>query len=160
MPDRTLAAADDTVVVTGRGVLCLELRTGRTLWSVDPEDTGADRKGRALYGGATIDGRTVCLSSDGPDLLVVERDRRKRRWSWSHSYFWFGPVAPPLLAGGYVFPRVAASTEDACAVDLRTHKTAWTLKSVDAEAADLQLLADSQRLYVLRGSRLRGFPLT
>lgn len=60
--------------------------------------------------------------------------------------------APRELPGG--------SREDAIAVDLRTHKTAWTIKSVDSEPSDVQLLADDRTLYVLRGKRLKAYPLT
>ncbi|MCT9082417.1 PQQ-like beta-propeller repeat protein, partial [Streptomyces fulvoviolaceus] len=159
---RTVAAADGTVVVAGRGVLCLDLRTGRTLWSLDPEDTGTSMKGYALHGGTTIDGTTIYLSVLGKDLTVLRRDDRHKGWEWrSRLSVPDSPAPPPLLAGGYVFPqRGSASVEDAIAVDLRTHRTAWTLKSVDSEAAETKLLSDGRVLYVLRGTRLRAYPLT
>ncbi|MDO0936986.1 hypothetical protein QQY66_36690 [Streptomyces sp. DG2A-72] len=46
------------------------------------------------------------------------------------------------------------------AVDLRTHRTAWTLKSIDSAATEPRLLADDRTLYVLRGNRLRAYPQT
>lgn len=162
LTERTVAAGHGTAVVAGRGVLCLDLRTGRTLWSVDPEDTGTAMKGRALHGGTTIDGSTIYLGVNGKDLAVVRRDDRHTGWSWRRGEsFLSNPAPPPLLAGGYVFPqRDGTSLEEAIAVDLRTHRTAWTLKSVDREVDDAQLLSDGRTLYVLRGTRLRAYPLT
>jgi outer membrane protein assembly factor BamB len=161
LSERTVAAADGTAVVTGRGVLCLDLRTGRTLWSLDPEEAGTDFEGRALHGGATIDGTAIYLTLLGQDLVVVGRDRRKRRWAWERpGTLAAGPSPPPLLAGGYVFPQTdGGAAEDAIAVSLRTHRTAWTLKTAEREYAEPQLLADDRTLYVLRGSSLRAFPL-
>ncbi|MEV7886289.1 protein kinase domain-containing protein [Streptomyces sp. NPDC002817] len=155
-------AADGTAVVAGRGVLCLDLRTGRTLWSLDPEDTGTGSKGRVLHGGTTIDGTTIYLTALGKDLAVLRREDRHRGWTWkSNRALIDKPAPPPLLAAGYVFPQTGGVLqEDAVAVDLHTHKTAWTLKTVDAQAAHVTLLTDSRSLYVLRGTRLRAYPLT
>ncbi|MDT7846071.1 hypothetical protein [Streptomyces justiciae] len=88
--------------------------------------------------------------------------RAAGRWEWhSGTSFLDNPGKPLLLAGGYVFPRRGgASVEDAIAVGLRTRRTAWTLKTVDAEADDVQLLTDGRTLYVLGGTRLRAYPLT
>ncbi|MFF4274667.1 protein kinase [Streptomyces sp. NPDC001536] len=162
LTQRTVAAADGTAVVAGRGVLCLDLRTGRTLWSLDPEDTGTGSKGRVLHGGTTIDGTTIYLTALGKDLAVVQRDDRHQGWTWkSNRTLVDKPAPPPLLAAGYVFPQTGGVLqEEATAVDLRTHKTAWTLKTVDAQAAQVRLLTDGRSLYVLRGTRLRAYPLT
>ncbi|WP_265584755.1 hypothetical protein [Streptomyces justiciae] len=104
----------------------------------------------------------IHLSGLGKDLAVIRRDDRRKGWEWhSDTSFLDNPGEPPLLAGGYVFPRRGgASVEDAIAVGLRTRRTAWTLKTVDAEADDVQLLTDGRTLYVLRGTRLRVHPLT
>lgn len=164
LTERTVAAGHGTAVVAGRGCLCLDLRTGRTRWSVDPEEAGTDLDGNVLYGGVTIDGTTIYLTIVGQDVMAVRSDRRKRLWDWQRpGIVASGAAPPPLLAGGYVFPQTGAfggSREDAIAVDLRTHKTAWTIKSVDSEPSDVQLLADDRTLYVLRGKRLKAYPLT
>ncbi|MEV1082294.1 PQQ-binding-like beta-propeller repeat protein [Streptomyces sp. NPDC050211] len=165
LTDRTVTAGHGIAFVAGRGCLSLDLRTGRTRWSLDPEDTGTELAGDILYGGATIDGRTIYLTLVGQDLMAVRSDRRKPLWSWERpGTIGSGAAPPPLLAGGYVFPQSAVNLtspeEDAVAVDLRTHRTAWTLKSIDNAATEPQLLADDRTLYVLRGDRLKAYPLT
>ncbi len=159
---RAVAVSDDTVVVSGRGTLCLDLRTGRTRWSFDPEETGDELAGRVLWGEAAIDGATLYLTLLGRELWAVERDRRKQRWRWQSTVLLESPPArPPLLAGDLVFPTPGELGTDAVAIDRRTHRTAWTLKSVErASGSSLQLLADDERLYVLRGQSLRAFPLS
>ncbi|MEU7659978.1 outer membrane protein assembly factor BamB family protein [Streptomyces lincolnensis] len=164
LTDRTVAAGHGVAVIGGRGCLCVDLRTGRTRWSVDPEELGTELKGHVMYGGSTIAGSAVYVTIVGQDLVAVGRDDKKRLWSWERPGTLSGGASPPpLLAGGYVFPQtgngLGGAPEDAVAVDLRTHRTAWTLKSVDSEPADVQLLADPRTLYVLRGNRLRAHPL-
>ncbi|WP_189320403.1 outer membrane protein assembly factor BamB family protein, partial [Streptomyces flaveus] len=159
--ERAVAVSDDTVVVSGRGALCLDLRTGRTRWSFDPEETGDEFAGRVLWGEAAIDGATLYLTLLGRELWAVERDRRKQRWRWQSTVLLESPPArPPLLAGDLVFPTPYELGTDAVAIDRRTHRTAWTLKSVERASGSLQLLADDERLYVLRGTSLRAFPLS
>ncbi|MEV6173975.1 protein kinase [Streptomyces sp. NPDC051954] len=164
MTDRTVTAGHGIAFVTGRGCLCLDLRTGRTRWSLDPENTGTELAGDVLYGGATIDGATIYLTLVGQDLMAVRSDRRKLIWNWERpGTIGSGAAPPPLLAGGYVFPQTAVNltspVEDAVAVDPRTHRTAWTVKSIDGAATEPQLLADERTLYVLRGDRLKAYPL-
>ena len=167
LTDRTVTAGHGMAFVAGRGCLCLDLRTGRTRWSLDPEDTGTEIAGDTLYGGATIDGTTIYLTLVGQDLMALRSDRRKALWTWDRPGLHnSGPAPAPLLAGGYVFPRTATAlvpdAEDAIAVDLRTHRTAWTLRPATEDAAtdDAQLLTDGRTLYVLRGNRVRAVPLT
>ncbi|MGP4006613.1 hypothetical protein [Streptomyces sp. 4N124] len=124
LTDRTVTAGHGIAFVAGRGCLCLDLRTGRTRWSLDPEDTGTELAGDILYGGATIDGRTIYLTLVGQDLMAVRSDRRKPLWNWERpGTIGSGPAPPPLLAGGYVFPQTAVNLtspeEDVVAVDLR-----------------------------------------
>lgn len=166
LTDRTVTAGDGVAFVAGRGCLCLDLRTGRTRWSLDPEKLGTELKGKVMYGGATIDGPTVYLTLVGQDLMAVRTDRRKPLWTWDRpGLHGAGPAPAPLLAGGYVFPQTASAlvpaAEDAIAVDPRTHRTAWTLEPDpdDSFTADARLLADDRALYVLRGNRLRAVPL-
>ena len=164
LTDRSVTAGQGVAVIAGRGCLCVDLRTGRTRWSVDPEELGTELKGHVMYGGSTIDGATVYVTIVGQDLVAVGRDDKKLLWSWERPGTISGGASPPpLLAGGYVFPQtgdgLGGAPEDAVAVDPRTHRTAWTLKSVDSEAVAVQLLADARTLYVLRGNRLRAHPL-
>lgn len=161
--DRSIAIGRDMVMVAGRGSLCLDPRTGRTLWSVDASGLGRDFEGVPLFGGATIVGSTIYLTVLGQDLFVLGRESRKRLWEWQRPGIINNePAPPPVVAGGYVFPQVGSyAPEDAIAVDLRTHKVAWTLQSVEQDpGGSVQLLADDRTLYVLHGKRLRAIPLT
>jgi outer membrane protein assembly factor BamB len=162
LTDRSVAVGRDAVMVAGRGSLCLDPRTGRTLWSVDAAELVPEYEGEPLFGGATVVGSTIYLTVLGQDLYVLGRDSRKRLWTWQRTGDHHNePAPPPLVAGGYVFPQAGGyAAEDAVAVDLRTHRTAWTLKSVEPEPGyATQLLADDRTLYVLHGKRLRAFPL-
>ncbi|MFG3258692.1 PQQ-binding-like beta-propeller repeat protein [Streptomyces sp. NPDC048172] len=161
--DRAVTVADGTVVVTGRGVLVLEPRDGRTVWSLDPEETGKGMPGKPLYGRATVHDRTVYVVILGREMFVTERDRRKMRWRWQTSVLLQQPPGQaPLLAGRYVFPP-ADGEAAVIAVDRRTHKTAWTLPTSGPGRNATHLTTHgtgrTRTLYVADSESLRALPL-
>ncbi|MER7177744.1 PQQ-binding-like beta-propeller repeat protein, partial [Streptomyces mesophilus] len=167
---RALATDDRTVVVSGRGLLVLELATGRTVWSLDPEEAEEGmterQKGRTLYGAAIIDGNEVYLSFLGRELWVIRRDKRKRArkgndWRWQSTVrLAAAPAAPPEPAGPYLFPPLIDTADvTAIAVDRKTMKTAWTYTMPGEPTGVIRYLGAKDRLYVTRGHTLTVLPV-
>ncbi|MEU5957758.1 PQQ-binding-like beta-propeller repeat protein [Streptomyces sp. NPDC047525] len=167
---RAIASDDRTVVVSGRGCLVLELATGRTLWSLDPEEAEkglpAEARGRSLYGAATIEGETIYFSFLGREMWAVQRTRRKQArkgdaWRWKSTVpLPDPPAAPPLPGGRYLFPPMAPSADAAViAVDRETFRTAWTYTMPDEPEGAPRFSTRKNRLYVTRGRTLTVLPL-
>ncbi|GAA2098495.1 hypothetical protein GCM10009801_69570 [Streptomyces albiaxialis] len=161
--DRAVTVADGTVVVTGRGVLVLEPRDGRTIWSLDPEETGKEMPGKPLYGRAAVHDGSVHVVILGREMFVTERDRRKMRWRWRTSEpLQQPPGQAPLVTERYVFPPTDGDTA-VIAVDRRTHRTAWTLPAsgpgLDGTRLTTDTTAPAHMLYVADTESVRALPL-
>ncbi|MBC9711730.1 PQQ-binding-like beta-propeller repeat protein [Streptomyces sp. TRM66268-LWL] len=170
---RGIAADHRTVVVSGRGLLVLELATGRTVWSLDPEEAEEGmtdkQKGRTLYGTALIEGDEIYLSFLNREMWVIQRNKRKRArkegsWRWQSTVRLAPPpAAAPVAAGGLLFPPVSPDVDVAAvAVDRRTMKTVWTYTIPDEPqdtSAVTRYAAEKNRLYITRGRTLTVLPV-
>ncbi|NGO80927.1 PQQ-binding-like beta-propeller repeat protein [Streptomyces sp. YC504] len=167
---RAIATDHRTVVISGRGCLVLDIATGRTVWSVDPEEAEQglreEQKGRTNYGAATIDGDELFMAFLGREMWVVKRGTRKRArkgtsWRWKSTVPLAPPPAmPPYPAGKYLFPPLAETADlAAIAVDPRTMKTAWTYTMPSEPTGAIRYMADKNRLYISRGTTLTVLPL-
>ncbi|GAA1271483.1 PQQ-binding-like beta-propeller repeat protein [Streptomyces aureus] len=162
-PLRSGAFADGRVISSGSELRCLDTATGKVLWRF-----GRDRvpypDGQPFYGSPVVSGDTLYVVGIGKgyfdpgeastDLLALRVSDGRLLWSYNtHSTVKLGPQ--PYLHNGVLYVDTGTIGQPLFAVDLRTHRPPWTLRSGAEDDGRLpQNLSDGRTALVSEGRRL------
>ncbi|MEU9797049.1 serine/threonine-protein kinase [Streptomyces sparsogenes] len=160
VPAWRAAVARDTVLVCGRGLTALDLRTGRARWRIDPDQLPSGTGEGPVFGAPAVADGVAYLTVLGTHVFAIDLASHHVRWRWAADTDLALPPAPTTVAGGLVFPPSSDSRAAAVAVNRRTGRTRWTLRdSSGSFLGTTGLLAGRDRLYVVRGKSIRALPL-
>ncbi|MER5784073.1 serine/threonine-protein kinase [Streptomyces mobaraensis] len=155
-----LAVDDRRAYVAGIFVSAITLSDGKRAWEFGANrDTGGDSKDYSPYGLPTVKNGVVYVAEGERGIVALAADTGKLLWETS--FRGMHPTSSPPVAGRkYLYVAVTDGARDRIqAVDLRTHRSAWSMDVPGRVGAPPVAHERSGRLVWTAGEYVCALPL-